>query len=80
MQKNKQSLNLNPEFWAKFNIISKEINTNFNLFKNEPSKCRYHMLKHFAGTYFRLTKHLYFAIGGEFQAYFPTILLLGLLV
>ena len=26
MQKNKQLLNLNREFWAKFNLISKEIN------------------------------------------------------
>ena len=26
LQLNKQSVNLNREFWAKFNIISKEIN------------------------------------------------------
>ena len=30
MQQNKQSVNLNREFWVKFNIISKEINRSYD--------------------------------------------------
>ena len=39
MQLNKQSVNLTREFWVKFNIISKEINSANYLFQRADIKC-----------------------------------------
>ena len=38
--------------------------------KTQTSKCRYHMLKQVAITYFRKPRHLCFAKSGAFHAYF----------